>query len=301
MKAFKETLGSSEFTITAELSLTPTQNPSQLLLQALAVAAVSDAVQIPDHPNARPHITPVAAAAHLLPHDIETIVRMNCRDRNRIAIQSELLSARSFGIRNLLISRGSDFPEDQTPPSSAVHDLTAIDLIRTAAAIRDGEAMVEPGSTDTVDFCIGTVATAFKPGNDWQPEKLMAKADAGAQFVQLQACMNADTLRSYVARLVDARLTWRFQVLANVPVFQSVEAARALRRVTAGSVIPAAIVTRLKQAKDPEAEGVAIAAETLRWLNDVPGISGANIHTSGDPALIIAAINASGMRPDVGA
>lgn len=301
MKAFKETLRSGEFVITAELSLSPTQNPSQLIAQALAAAAVSDAVQIPDHRNARPHITPVAAAAHLLPHDIESIVRMNCRDRNRVALQSEILSARSFGISNLLISRGSDFPEDHTPPSSAVHDLTAIDLIRTAAAIRDGEAMVDPNSTNTVDFCIGAVATAFKPKKDWQPEKLMAKADAGAQYIQLQVCMNFDTLQSYVARLVDTRLTWRFQVLANVAVFQSVEAARELRRATAGSVIPAAIVSRLKQAKDPEAEGVAIAAETLRLLNEVPGISGANVHTTGDPDLIIATINASGLRPDVGA
>jgi len=301
MKAFKEILGSSEFAITAELSLTPTQDPPQLLAQALAATAVADAVQIPDHRNARPHITPVAVAAHLLPHNIETIVRMNCRDRNRIAIQSELLSARSFGIRNLLISRGNDFPSDQMPPSSAVHDLTAIDLIRTAAAIRDGEAMADENSTNTVDFCIGAVATAIKPKKDWQPEKLMAKADAGAQFIQLQACMNVETLRSYLARLVETRLTWRFQVLANVPVFHSAEAARAFRRATAGSVIPSSIVERLRQAKDPEAEGVAIAAETLRSLNDVPGVSGANIYTAGDPALIIAAIKASGLRPDVDA
>lgn len=300
MKAFKEILGSSEFAITAELSLTPTQDPPQLLAHALALTAVTDAVQIPDHRNARPHITPVAVAAHLLPHNIETIVRMNCRDRNRIAIQSELLSARSFGIRNLLISRGSDFPGGQIPPSSAVHDLTAIDLIRTAAAIRDGEALADSNSANITDFCIGAVATAIKPKKDWQPEKLAAKADAGAQFIQLQACMNIETLRSYLARLVEARLTWRFQVLANVPVFHSAAAAREFRRATAGAVIPAAVVERLKQAKDAEAEGVAIAAETLRSLHEVPGISGANTYTAGDPGLIVAAIIASELRDNVG-
>jgi methylenetetrahydrofolate reductase (NADPH) len=300
VKAFKDTLRSSEFAITAELSLAPTQSPSQLVEQALALAAVSDAVQIPDHLNARPHITPVAAAAHLLPYNIETIARLNCRDRNRVAIQSEILSARSFGISNLLISRGSNFAADHTPPSSEVHDLTAIDLIRTAAAIRDGEVMAYPSSATSVEFFIGAVATAFKPKNDWQPEKLLAKADAGAQFIQLQMCMNVNTVRSYVARLVDARLTWRFQVLASVSVFQSVKAARELRRATAGSVIPSAMVGRLKQAKDPESEGIRIAAETLQLLKDVPGISGANVQTTGDPALIVAAIQASGLRSDVG-
>lgn len=301
MKVFKETLRSSEFAITAELSLTPTQHPSQLVEQALALAAVSDAVQIPDHLNARPHITPIAAAVHLLPHNIETIVRLNCRDRNRVAIQSEILSARSFGITNLLISRGSNFAEDHTPPSSQVHDLTAIDLIRTAAAIRDGEVMAYPSPAISAEFFIGAVATAFKPKENWQPEKLQAKADAGAQFVQLQMCMNVDTVRSYVTRLVDARLTWRFPVLASVSVFQSVEAARELRRATAGSVIPSALVGRLKQAKDPEAEGIKIAAEALQLLKDVPGISGANVQTAGDPDLIVAAVNASGLRPSASA
>ncbi len=161
--------------------------------------------------------------------------------------------------------------------------------------------MAYPNPAITVEFFIGAVATAFKPKRDWQPEKLLAKADAGAQFIQLQMCMNVDTVRSYVARLVDARLTWRFQVLASVSVFQSVKAARELRRATAGSVIPSAIVARLKQAKDPESEGIKIAAEALQSLKDVPGVSGANVQTTGDPDLIVAAIKASGLRSDVGA
>lgn len=299
MTPFRETLRANEFAITGELSLAPQQSIDDIVAQAAVAAKSADAIQIPDHRNSRPHISPVAIAARLLENQIEPVVRMNCRDRNRIAVQSELLSARSFGIKNLLLSRGSNFPEGHTPPSTEVHDLTAIDLVRTAAAIRDGEVMVEEKSDGKTDFFIGTVATAFKPKKEWLPEKLTAKADAGAQFIQLQVCMNMDVLSAYLAHLVDARLTWRFQVLANIPVLQSVDAARELRSTTTGSVIPSSLVGRLEQASDQEAEGVAIAAETLRLLKDVPGISGANLHTTGDPSLIAAAINESGLRPDV--
>lgn len=257
------------------------------------LARAVDAVQIPDHRNARPHISPVAIGAHLLRHDIDPVVRMNCRDRNRIAVQSDLLAARSFGISNLLLTRGSDLPDDHLPATTGVYDLSAIDLVKTAAAIRDREALVDVDSGDADEFFIGTVATAFKPKQNWQPEKLLAKADAGAQFVQLQLCMNVDVLRSYVARLVEARLTWRFQVLANIAVLPSVEAARELRESNTGAIIPSSLVGRIEQARDPEAEGVAIAAEILRSLQDIPGVAGANLHSADDPELVIAAIEQS--------
>ena len=296
MRSFKETLRSSDFAITAELAPTPNQEIAALISQAKTLATVADAIQISDHRNSRAHISPVAIAAQLLPHNIDPIVRMNCRDRNRIALQSELLTARSFGVRNLLMARGSDLPGGHLPPTSEVHDLSAIDLVRTAAAIRDGDVMAGENVGSKTDFFIGTVATAFKPKKGWQPEKLLAKADAGAEFIQLQLCMDPDVLRRYVTHLVDGRLTWRFQILANISVMPSVNTARDLRRTSAGAVLPSSLIGRLEQAADPEAEGVAIAAETLQVLRDIPGISGANLHTDGAPELIVAAISASGLR-----
>lgn len=296
MKTLKDALRSSEFTVTAELALSPKDRVQDIISQSNVLATSVDAIQIPDHRNAQPHITPVAVAAHMMPEGIDPIVRLNCRDRNRIAIQSELLTARYLGISNLLLARGSDLPEDHRPKATGVYDLSAIDLVRTAAAIRDGVAMAEGRLEDAPDFHIGTVATAFRPKDDWTPEKLLAKADAGAEFIQLQLCMDTDALGSYMAHLVKAKLTWRFQVLANIAVLPSVEKAREMRRTNPGAMIPSALITRLELAKDPEAEGVAIAAEALRVLRDTPGIAGANIHTMGDANLIVAAVEQSGVR-----
>jgi 5,10-methylenetetrahydrofolate reductase len=288
MKTLKDVLHSSEFAVTAELALTPQQNVHDVLAAARVLADVADAVQIPDHRNARPHISPVAIGAHLRADGIDPVVRMNCRDRNRIAVHSELLAARSFGISNLLLARGGDLPEDHRPPTTGVYDLSTIDLVRIAADDgRNGEAH---------DFFIGTVATAFNPKDDWTPEKLQAKADAGAQFIQLQLCMNTDVLKSYVSHLVDARLTWRFQVLANIAVLTSVDDARAMRRSNPGSIIPSTLVARLEQADDQVAEGISIAAEMIQELRDVPGIAGVNLQTTDDSALLATAIRDSGVR-----
>lgn len=296
MITLSDALRSTEFGITAELSLTPQMSAAEVVDQAKMLASNADAVQIPDHRNARPHMSGITVASLLLPEGIDTVLRVNCRDANRIAIQSELLAARSLGLRNLLLLRGAKLPDDHQPRSTEVHDLTAIDLLRTAAAIRDGEVFVGGDFEDNPPFFLGAVATAFDPTPDWQPEKLLAKADAGAQFVQLQLCMNTDTLSNYVARLVETRMTWRFQVLATIAVLPSAEAARELRHFQPDSVIPSSIVSRLERAQDPVDEGIDIAAEALRTVLDIPGISGANLVTPGAPESISAAIERSGIR-----
>lgn len=296
MNTLSHALRAAEFAVTAELALTPKQTAADIVAAAKHLQTVTDAVQIPDHRYARPHISPVAVAAHLLAAGLDPVVRMNCRDRNRLAVQSELLAAHSFGVTNLILARGNDLPADHRPRTTGIYDLSAIDLIRTAAAISNGDLMVGDRQDDAPDFFIGTVATAFKPDDNWQPDKLLAKADAGARFIQLQLCMDLDVLRSYIPRLIDSRLTWRFQVLANIAVLPSVEEARAMRRDNPGAIVPAEYVGRLESAADPQAEGIAIAAEMIQQLQEIPGIAGVNLWTSADSTLIQAAIEQSGVR-----
>lgn len=299
MKPFRETLRSSEFAVTAELVLTPTQTIEDIVHQAQAATRVADAIYVPDHRDGVPHIPATIIGARLRDDDIEAIVRLNCRDRNKIAMQSELLAAPALGVRNLLISRGNSIAGTE-PGGSEVHDMSPIEVVRTAAGIRDGEVKVDKSGGDTTELFIGTVATVIKPKKDWRAQQLAVKADAGAEFIQLQTCMNRRYLSHYAAHLIDARLTWRFQLLANLPVLHNADAAREVLKASAGAGIPAKFVKRMETAKDPEAEGVAIAAEVLHSFSDVPGISGANVTTTGDPSLIIAAIEASGVRNDVG-
>lgn len=296
MITLRDALKSEDFALTAILSMARGQNAHGLIDEAKLFATAVDAVQIPDSAFARPHISSIAAAALLIKENIDPVIHMNCRDRNRIAIQSDLLGAQALGVSNILLMRGSRLPADHLPRTSNVFDLSAIDFIRTAAAIRDREVLVGGDLPDGPELYIGAVATAFRSIDSWEPEKLFAKAEAGAQFIQLQIGMNVDTIRAYVAKLVTAKLTWRFQVLAGVAVFPSSAAARELKKYRPDAAIPRQVYDRLEQANDAELEGIKIAAETLAELTEIPGVAGANLMTSGDPQSIIEAINSSGIR-----
>lgn len=296
MSKLREAFRSQDFSLTGELELSPGMTTAELLGQARALADVTDSIQIPDHRHALPHMSNIAVAAHLLQEGMEPTVHFNCRDRNRIAIQSDLLGARSLGVTNFMLLRGAALPPDHRPRSTSVFDMSAVDLLATAAAIGEGQVLTGGRELGDAGFYLGTAATAFHPKESWHPEKLLAKADAGAHFIQLQICIDADLLRAYMAKLIEAKLTWRLQVLVSVPVLPSAEVARKLRELRPETVIPRPYVKRLEQANDPEHEGVLIAAELLSELSGVPGISGANVSTPGDPATVVAAIRESGLR-----
>lgn len=299
MKTLREAIRSRDFTLTAQLGLAPGMNAVAMLDQARALSAAVDALQVPDHVNARPHMSNIAVAALLIQNGMDPVVQINCRDRNRIALQSDLLGAQALGVSNLLLVRGSNLPPDHRPKATNVFDIGAIDLIATAAAIKNGQALAGGELPGALDFYLGAVATVFKPGANWSPEKLIAKAEAGAQFIQMQLCLDMDVLRAYMARLVDAKLMWRFHVLVGMATLPSADAARQLKEEFADSIIPDNVIERLEQAMDPEQEGIRICAELLQELAEIPGVSGANLMTPGNPATIAAAVKASGIRPDL--
>lgn len=296
MNSFREALRSEELTLTAELALDPRSAPESIVEQARMLATATDAVQIPDHRHARPHLSNIAVAVLLLQNGIEPVIQMNCRDRNRVALQSDIVGARALGANNLLLLRGPNFPEGHRPKSTGVFDVGAIELLATAAMIRDGEAFPDTEPEGCPGLYLGTIATAFHPADGWEPEKLTSKADAGAQFIQLQPCCDMELLQAYVDRIVDAKLTWRFQLLAGLAVFPSAEAAREFRNARPDSIIPQQVVERIEAAEDQAAEGVAVAAEQLRIIAGTPGLSGVNLVTPGDPDLIVAAVRAAGLR-----
>ena len=194
--------------------------------------------------------------------------------------------------------RGGKIPSDQPGQSTSIFDFGAIDMIKIAAAIRDGD--VDTGAQDSAvrDFYIGAVGTVFNPDETWEPENLTLKADAGAQFVQLHACLKPTVLREYMSRLVAAKLIWRNQILVSIPVLASVEQARSLRKNIPEAIVPREIIQRLKQANDAEQEGVRISAEQIAMLTEVPGVAGVTVMTPGDSDTIVAAIEAAGIRPD---
>jgi methylenetetrahydrofolate reductase (NADPH) len=286
MTTFRDALRNRDFALTAELNLTVTANAAGVIAQGSLLRDVVDGIQITDNPYGRVQMSSLAAAGLLLQADIDAIPQMTCRDRNRTALESDLIGARALGVESLIVLRGDGYqgPDGPTP----VFDLDAKQLIAAARGFSDDE--------DPHRFHIGCVATLFNPVAAWQPDELQAKTDAGAQFVQTQLCFDLGVLRRYMACLVAAKLTWRTDVVVAIATLPSASSARWLQQNLRGALMPDEVVARMETARDPEYEGVKICTELLQELAEIPGVSGANLMTPGDMETISTAIRASGIR-----
>lgn len=290
MKTFREAIQKKDFVLTAELNLSRESDATAVIEQASVLEAHVDAIQVPDSPDARVQLTPLAVSHILLQNEIDPIAHVSCRDRNRVALESELLSLGAMGVTNLLLLRGDDLPENHRPAVKQVFELGGKELIEAARTLAD-----DPTVGSAPDFCIGTVATVFNPKAAWKPSSLQVKVDAGARFIQTQLCFDMAVLRRYMTHLVEAQLTWRTAIIVSVAPLPSAVTARWLRKHLRGSLVPNKVIRRLEQARDPEQEGVALCAELLEELGGIPGVSGAHLMTPGEPATIPAAIQAAGL------
>lgn len=291
MIPFKDAIRTQKFTLSADLALGRATDAAQVIAQANVLGPVVDAIQVPDSHDGRIQMSGQAAAVLLLGQGVDPVVHVTGRDRNRIALENDLLGLAILGVTSVLLTRGEELPADYKPPTKQVFELSGEDLVVTARQLGEDESI--PGAPG---FLIGTAATVFNPRETWQPRSLLLRVDAGAGFIQTQICFNMKALRRYLARLVDARLTWRCAIMAGVAVLPNAAAARLLKDNLSGAVVPEKVIRRLEQARDPELEGVRIGAETLQKMQEIPGISGANLMTPGDPATLVEAIRMAGLR-----
>lgn len=283
----QDKLRARRFIITAEVTPPVTVDRAELLAKALPLKDLADCVNITDSAGARPHLGAVAAAAMLVEQGMEPILQFTCRDRNRIALQSDLLSAAASGIRNLLMLRGDDPSAGDQPDAVSVFDLDPRSLLDTARRLRDrGELPTGKKVTGHADFFIGSADNPIDPPPGWRPAGLQAKIDAGAQFVQTQFCMDAGVVRRYMARLAEHGITDKLSILIGIVPPRTAKSARWIREKLFGAVIPDALITRMERASDPAAEGRRICIEMVHELSDVPHVSGVHIMAPGNDAAV---------------
>lgn len=286
-----------DFAVTAEIT-PPVSGASQTLLaRAEPLSASVDAVNVTDGPRAQVHMSALAAAAILADHDIEPVLQLTCRDRNRIALQSDLLGAAALGVHNILVLTGDQPDSDEDPPPKPVFDLDSKDLIRLAAGMRDDGALASGREiTSPPRLFIGAADMPIDPAPDWRPTSLREKIEAGAQFVQTQLCYDIGVVRRYVARLEDEGITDRLFILIGIGPIASAKSARWMRENLWGVIVPDGIIDRLDGAADPRAEGIGICAELLQQLREIDGVAGAHLMAPGNVASIPEAIRQSGIR-----
>ena len=290
----QDKLRAKRFVITAEVTPPVTADRNEFLAKALPLKGLADAVNITDGAGARPHLGAVTAAAMLVAVGIEPILQFTCRDRNRIALQSDLLSAAASGVHNLLMLRGDDPSAGDQPDAMPVFDLDPRTLLETARRLRDsGELPSGRKIGGRADFFLGGADNPIDPPPGWQPKGLQAKIDAGAQFVQTQFCMDAGVVRRYMARLAEHGLTGRMSMLIGIAPLRSAKSARWIKEKLFGTIIPDAVVARMESALDPLAEGRRICLDLVHELADVPHVAGVHIMAPGNDAAVPEIITAA--------
>ena len=283
----EEKLRAGRFVLTAEVTPPVSADRDDLLAKALPLKDLADAVNVTDGAGARAHLSAVTAAGLLQAADIEPILQLTCRDRNRIALQSDLLAAAALGVRNLLALRGDDPSAGDQPDSKAVFDLDARQLLDTARRLRDaGELPTGRKVGGKPQFFLGAADNPIDPPSGWEPKGLVAKIEAGAQFVQTQFCMDAQVVRRYLARLEDCGLGGKLSFLVGIAPLRSAQSARWMKEKLYGTIIPDAFVTRLDKAADPIAEGRRICLEVIADLTAIPAVAGCHIMAPGNDAAV---------------
>ncbi len=287
---FRDSLKTKDFVVTAQANLAEAPDAESLLRQGEILRPAVDAVQLTD--TTKENMSGIAAAALLIRQGIDPIVHMNCRDRNRIALQKDLIGAAALGVTSVVVMRGKKISTSKELNVRNAFDTTALELMAYIQNLKQDE-----DASFLSDFRVGANVEMFAPDADWTPKNLIRKCDAGANFVQSQICFDMDVARNYMARIVASKLTHRVNFIIALAPLPSADVARWVRDNVKGALVPEPVIERMERASNPESEGIEICAEMLRELTTIPGVSGANLLPLGKLELIPAAIEASGVRP----
>ena len=290
MKTFKNAVREKDFALTAQIYLRPETDAQAILIQADTLKNAVDGILLTDNQYGQLHMSTIAAASILLGHGVDPIVQLSSRNRNRIALMSDLLGAAAIGVSSLLLVAGERAPDGFQPKPKPVMDLTATDLIRTATIMKFDDKVVS-----NPDFFVGGFATPVMPKANWGAKNLREKIAAGAQFIQTHICMDVKLLRQYLGYLVANRLIEQTSIIGAVAVLGSADDAIWMRKNRPNAMVPDSVLKRLGAAADPREEGIRICAETIRAMCDIPGIAGVNIMAARDLSAIPAVIEAAGL------
>ena len=285
-------LAAGHFAATGELGPPQSADPEVIRKKASYLKGYVDSVNITDCQTAVVRMASMAAAVMLLELGIEPNMQMTCRDRNRIAIQSDLLGAWALGIKNLLCLTGDHQFFGNHPTAKNVFDLDSMQFLRMVKHLRDEKKFLcgDPVKGVEPRFFIGAAANPFADPFDYRPRRLAKKIAAGADFIQTQIVFNVPKFREYVKRCGDMGLLDEVALLAGVSPIKTLGAARYMAKFVPGMDVPQEYVDRMKGAvagipKEEkqrrreawEREGIQICVEVIQQVREMPGVAGVHI------------------------
>jgi methylenetetrahydrofolate reductase (NADPH) len=266
-----QALASGHFTLTAEVTPPRGGDVTRTLEAAAALKGLVHAVNVTDGSRAVMRMSSLAVCRLLLDHGIEPVIQMTCRDRNRIALQADLLGAHALGIPNVLCLTGDPVRAGDQPDARPVNELEAVRLITLVERLNAGADPVEGSLPDGgIRLFCGAAADPHSASWSGLASRVRKKWEAGAQFLQTQMVMHPDALKRFVDEITGPL---GLPVLAGVFLLKSARNAMFINRVVPGAAIPQHLIDRLAAASDPSAEGIAIAAEqVVKYSNIAQGV-----------------------------
>ena len=289
-------LRDGEFAVTAELAPPDSADADEVYAAAKLFAGYVDAINATDGSGANCHMSSVGVCALLTRAGYATIMQMSCRDRNRIAMQGDILGAAAMGVANVLCLTGDGVQAGDQPNAKPVFDLDCMSLLNTARMMRDesrllsGRALHKPPP-----IFLGAAANPFAAPVEFRVARLAKKIAAGANFIQTQYCFDIRLFKEYMSRVCDRGLHNDAFILPGVGPLASARAAKWMRDNVPGVHIPDAIINRLAGARDQKQEGVKICVELMQQVKEIPGVAGAHVMAYRQEHLVGEIVTASGV------
>lgn len=280
MHTLEQTLRSGQFAVTAEIASLDTADPHAVLEAAALFGDAVDAINVVDASGAHVHMSSVAASAILARAGYSPVFQLSCRDRNRIAMQGEIVGAAALGIQNVLCLTGDGVQVGDQPEAKPVFDMDSIQLIQTARHLRDKSAFLSGRELKVAPkLFIGGAANPFAPPYSVRPRRLAKKVQAGADFIQTQYCFDVPRFKEFMAQVRDMGLHEKVYILVGVGPLRSAKGAMWMRNNVPGVWIPDEIIDRLKKTpkQQQKAEGIRICEEIIEQVREIEGVSGIHL------------------------
>lgn len=292
----EQILRAGEFAVTTELTPPDSADPEEVYRRARLFDGYVDAMNATDGSGANCHMSSVGVCALLTRLGYGMVMQVSCRDRNRIAIQGDLLGAAAMGVSSVLCLTGDGVQVGDEPEAKPVFDFDSISLLRAVRIMRDESHFLTGRPLDMPPrMFIGAAANPFVAPHDYQVQRLEKKIAAGAEFIQTQYCYDIPRLKQFMRAVRERGLHRRAYILVGVGVPASAASADWMRQNIPGVHIPDAIIERLATASDPQGAGEQLCIELIRELSEIEGIAGVHIMATRRESAVPRIIEASGV------
>lgn len=298
-------LNSGKFAFTAELGPPKTANRKYVAQKAEILKEVVDAANITDNQTAIVRMSSIGAGLIALEYGLEPVIQITTRDRNRLAIQSDVIGAAAHGLKNILCLTGDHQSLGNHPTAKNVYDVDSVQLISMLKKMRDekkfecGEEIrnTKKGPTQGPRVFIGAAANPFADPFEFRVIRLAKKTKAGVDFIQTQVIYDMERFRKWMEKVRDQDLHRKVYILAGITPLKSAKMAEFMKKHVAGVTIPHQIIERMSKANDQKAEGERIALEQMAELKEMKGISGIHLMAIGAEKSIPRIAEKAGLLP----